>query len=84
MLRIIMICLLTSVSISASAFEYDVEWPESNGAQQTSTLMITIDGCKTRIYMKNTDIEAFKRDSGALQRAVKLSIERSKSGCAKQ
>ena len=62
------------------AFEYDVEWPISDGKKQTSTIVITIDNCKTSITMKNSDIEQFSKKEN-LEKAIKLALERAKNGC---
>lgn len=88
-LKVITIYLVPLVLVTCSfkkaeAFtDYDVEWPTSDGKKQTSTLVITIDGCKTAITMKNTDIETFSSNKKNLDEAVAVAIKRAANGCPK-
>lgn len=72
--------LLLLLPCGAKAFEYDVEWPESDGKKQTSTLVITINNCKTKITMKNSDIEKFSQSEN-LKAAVQVAIQNEQTGC---
>lgn len=73
--------ILCLISCKANAFQdYDVEWPISDGKKQTSTVVITIDGCKTKITMKNSDIESFSQPDN-IKKAVQTAIQNTNSGC---
>lgn len=74
--------LLLLIPFKVDAFEdYYVDWPTSDGKKQTSTLVISIDGCQTKFTMKNSDIEKFRNDKENLKTAVKIAIENAQTGC---
>lgn len=82
MVYFVSLMLTTCLLKKAEAFsEYDVEWPTSDGKKQTSTIVITIDGCRTLITMKNSDIEAFSKSKSILKEATATAIKRAKNGC---
>lgn len=76
-----MVLFLLLLPSGALSFEYDVDWPTSDGRKQTSTLVITIDGCETKFTMKNSDIEKFRNDKENLKTAVKIAIQNAETGC---
>lgn len=86
-LKVITIYLVPLVLVTCSfkkaeAFtDYDVDWPTSDGRKQTSTLVITIDGCETKFTMKNSDIERFRNDKDNLKAAVRIAIQNTETGC---
>lgn len=74
--------LLAMWPFRAAAFDdYDVNWVSNNSKE--SILIITIDGCDTKITVKNQDLEAFRKNASALTDAVKKAIERANNKCPK-
>jgi len=64
----------------ASAFEYDVDMPNS-GDPKIQLIRITIDSCQTKFKVKKADFEKFSENPAALTKLVKLAIENANSGC---
>lgn len=82
-LRILLVYLLAALILifpfKSFCFDYDVSWISLNSKE--SILVITIDNCKTKITVKNQDLEAFQKDNVSLMKAVKEAIKRSNNGC---